>query len=449
MSTAWVERSVPPEPRFARSNFPPAARANRALQTVLVNRDPLGELRRARGLHGPVFTLRILPFRAGVVCATDSATNREVLTDHDRFAAGQAADLIEPLVGRYSLILTPSPRHERNRKLLMPAFAGQRAARWSEVIGELVDEQLAELLTGAEVAIRPWAQRLTLDVILRVVFGVDDPEKREVFRSALDELMSPSNTALIFAPPAVRTDLGRFSPGGSFQRKRDRVDRLLMGEIARRRADPDAESRDDVLSLLLHARDDEGGGLSDEELRDELKGLVIAGHETTATALAWTLHLLAQNPVAAAALQADLDAGSRDHLGATIKESMRLRAPVWDAIRIAVQDTELGGHPVPAGAYVSAMFSLTHLDPDEWPEPDAFRPERHLDGQHNTWANTPFGGGGRRCIGAALANVELETVLTRVLQRVTPQAVGALEETRLLGVTLIPARGGRVRLTAR
>ncbi len=411
-----------------------------------VTRDPLGELRRARDLHGPVFTLRVFPF-AGVICATDSATNKEVLADHGRFAAGDAADLIEPLVGSGSLILTPAPRHTRNRKLLMPPFQGKRAARWSALIQELVDEQLPELLTGEVVAVRPWAQRLTLDVILQVVFGIEEPARSAEFRHALDALMAPSNQVLLFAPAKIRADLGPLTPGRSFQRKRRRVDDLLLEEIARRRHDPGAEQRDDVLSLLLHARDEDGIGYTDDELRDELKGLVIAGHETTATALAWTLHLLALHPRVTERLQADLAAGSRTYLNATIKESMRFRAPVWDAIRIATADTELGGRPIPAGAYVSAMFCLTHLDDSSWPAADEFRPERHLDAEsHDPWALTPFGGGARRCIGAALATIELESVLTSVLSRATPEAVGELEPTRLLGVTLVPAKGGRVRL---
>ena len=441
--------AVPPAPRFSTDTFPPAARRSRLLQTLLVTRDPLGELQRARDLHGPVFTLRIFPY-AGVICATDSATNKQVLADHSRFAAGDAADLLEPVIGSGSLILTPAPRHQRNRKLLMPPFQGQRAARWATLIQELVDQQLPALLTGETVAVRPWAQRLTLDVILRVVFGIDDPARRTEFRHALDALMAPSNQVLLFAPAKIRADLGPLSPGRSFQRKRRRVDELLLEEIERRRAEPDSVNRDDVLSVLLHARDEDGVGYTDDELRDELKGLVIAGHETTATALAWTLHLLALHPAATAALQADLAVGSTEYLSATIKESMRFRAPVWDAIRIATEDTELGGQPIPAGSYVSAMFCVTHLDDSSWPDAAEFRPERHLAAQtHDSWALTPFGGGARRCIGAALATIELEAVLTSVLSRATPEAVGGLEPTRLLGVTLVPAKGGRVRLVPR
>ncbi|HET7689052.1 MAG TPA: cytochrome P450 [Nocardioidaceae bacterium] len=439
----------PSEPAFDARRFPPAARRNRLVQTLRLNNDPLAELLRARDRHGSVFTLRILPYRAGIVCATDPETNQQVLTDDSRFAAGDAADLIEPLVGSGSLILTPSPRHGRNRKLLMPPFHGQRIARWSDVIGELVEEQLPDLLTGSPVAVRPWAQRLTLEVILRVVFGVEDKQRRDVYREALDRLMSPRVLAVLFAPEPLRRDLGRFSPGGQLWRRRRAVDALLLEEIATRRADPRADQKEDVLSVLLSARDEDGVGFTDEELRDELKGLVLAGHETTATALAWTLHLLAHHPAARDRLAADLTEGSRGYLAACIKEAMRLRAPVFDAVRIATTDTELGGRPVPAGAYVSAMFCTTHLAEDVWPDAQSFQPDRHLDGSRSTWSLTPFGGGARRCLGAALAQLELEVVLAKVLERAVPQPAGELERTRLLGVTLVPARGGRVTFHAR
>jgi cytochrome P450 len=444
--TSEMERALPPEPVWQPDRFPPVARRNRLTQTVLMNRNPLGEVLRARERHGPVFTLRMMPYRSGLVCACDPETNRAVLTDDERFAAGRAASLIEPLVGSNSLILTPAPKHTRNRKLLMPPFHGSKITRWSAEIGDLADHQLPELLSGSPVPVRPWAQRLTLDIILRVVFGIESTERRDTYRAALDRLMDPRLLAILFAPSVVRRDLGRFSPGGVFARRRHAVDSLLEEEIAHRRADPDAENRLDILSVLLAARDEHGVGFSDTELRDELKGLVLAGHETTATALSWTLHLLAHNEQARDRLVESLSAGSKDYLEATIKESIRLRAPVLDAIRIATRDTELGGHPVPAGVYVTAMFSAAQLDENYWPDPHSFRPERHLEGTGNTWALTPFGGGARRCLGAALAQLELEVVLGKVLEQALPEPCGRPEPPRLLGVTLIPASGGRVRM---
>lgn len=438
-----------PDPAWNAKRFPPALHRSRVVSTARLTRDPLGELCRARDAIGPVFTLRVLNHPGGIVCAADVEANRAVLTDHERFAAGDAAHLIGPLVGRNSLILTPAPTHARHRKLLMPPFHGEKISVWGDVIGELVDEHLPDLLGRDVAAIRPWAQRLTLDVILRVVFGIESAERRDVYRHALDRLMSPRVASLLYLPEAAKRDLGGLSPWSVLSKRRRAVDALLDEDIAARLADPHADERTDVLSVLLAARDDDGIGLTHEELRDELKGLVLAGHETTATAIAWTVHLLAHTPHAQGRLAEDLAAGRKEYLGATIKESMRLRSPVFDAIRMATTDTELGGQPVPAGALVAAMFCVMHLDPQVWPDAHQFRPERFLEVNANgvgPWGWTPFGGGSRRCIGAALAQLELEVVLSRLLTQVVAEPVGPVEQTRLLGVTLIPADGGRVRL---
>ncbi len=450
-ATTWTRPL--PDPKWDAKRFPPSLHHNRVIATALLQSDPIGQLAGARDKIGPVYTLRMLNHPGGIVCAADLETNREVLTNHELFAAGDAAELIAPLVGRHSLILTPSPKHARNRKLLMPPFHGAKIAQWTLAIGDLTEGQLPALLESGPLPVRPWAQRLTLDVILRVVFGVESAERRDVYRAALDGLMNPRVASIMFLPDPIGRDFGRFSPGGLLASRRKAVDDLLTEEIVARRADPEAESKEDVLSVLLSARDEDGQGFTDEELRDELKGLVVAGHETTATAIAWTLHFLAHNPDKRDNLIADLDAGSKEYLGAVIKESMRLRAPVFDAIRMATRDTELAGQPIPAGALVAANFCVVHLDPKVWPEPESFIPERHLvepgEEKPNPWGLTPFGGGARRCVGAALAQLELEIVLAKVLERAVPEAAGPVEQARLLSVTLVPAKGGRVQFAAR
>jgi cytochrome P450 len=451
LSTAAAQSPMDREPKFDPARFPPSVTGPRVMQNLRLFRDPIGYLSAQKQTLGPVFTLRIAPFRAGLVCATNAAANREVLTDQARFIGGGAAWLLEPVVGSRSLILTPPPAHLRNRKLLLPPFHGERVARWSERVRELVVERLPELTTGDQVTVRPWAQRLTLDVILRVVFGLSAPARVEPFSAAVARLMSPALQPLLFTPPWVRADYGRFSPNRIVRSRRSHLNDLILEEVRARRARPDIEQLDDVLSVLVTAQDEHGRGFDDAELCDELTGLVLAGHETTATALAWTFHLLAHNPRARETLLQDLKGGQETYLRAVIKESMRLRPPVFDAVRTAACDTELGGHPVPKHAFVSAAFCVTHLDPDLWHDPTSFIPERHLDGDGGppapvAYSFTPFGGGVRRCIGAALAQLELEVVLSEVLRRAVPEPAGAPEVVRLQGVTLIPARGGRVRL---
>ncbi|MGW2329771.1 cytochrome P450 [Streptomyces sp. NPDC001700] len=444
MSDAFT-REPPWDPRL----FPPAARAPRPVQTARMLRDPQGYTRTLRRKFGPVFSLRVFPYRGALVCAADAAANRAVLTDHQRFTGGDAAALLAPAIGAGSLICTPPPLHLTHRKLLLPPFHGERITGWAQRVRELVHTGLPELLGGDGVPVRPWAQRLTLDVILRVVFGLTDPARIAAFRHALNAFVDMGNLAVLFLPGPLRRDLGPLSPGGRFHRLRAAVRQLTREEIAARRAAPDRADRDDVLSMLLDARDDHGAGLDDAQLLDELTGLVLAGYETTATTIAWTLHLLAHHPAARDDLIADLDAGSDRLLKATVKESGRLRPAVYNAMRTAAHDTQLGGHPVPRHAFVAALFPLTHLDPGLWPRPDAFRPERHLGADPAPYALTPFGGGLRRCIGVSLAQLEIETVLREILAAAVPEPAGPLEPARLVAVTIVPARGGRVRLRAR
>ncbi|WP_326687417.1 cytochrome P450 [Streptomyces sp. NBC_01795] len=437
------------EPSWAPRLFPPAARAPRAVQTARMLLDPQGYARSLRRRFGPVFSLRTFPYRGALVCAADATANRAVLTDHKRFTGGDAAGLLAPAVGAGSLICTPPPLHLDHRKLLLPPLHGSRITCWTQRVRELVHAELPDLLSGDSVPVRPWAQRLTLDVILRVVFGLTDPSRTATFRQALNAFVGMGNLAVLFLPKPLRHDLGPLSPGGRFQRLRAAVRELTREEIAARRAAPGHAHRDDVLSMLLDARGEHGARLDDAQLLDELTGLVMAGYETTATTIAWTLHLLAHHPAARDALVSDLDAGSDRLLKATVKESGRLRPAVYNAMRTAAHDTELGGHPVPQHAFVAALFPLTHLDPELWPQPDAFRPERHLDTDPVPYSLTPFGGGVRRCIGVSLAQLEIETVLREILAAAVPEPAGPLEPARLVSVTLVPSRGGRVRLRRR
>lgn len=445
MSTV-AERGFAGQPTWDPARFPPATPGGRAVVFARASRDPIGYLTQARRDLGPVFTLRLFPY-VGIVCAADAASNQEVLTDQARFAGGEAAALIEPWVGSGSVLLTEGDQHLRNRRLLLPPFHGAQVARWSGRVTEVVRAELDDLPRGEAVSIRPMAQRLALDVILRMVFGLEDPARVREFRAALRAFLTPAMAALLFLRPLQR-DLGPWSPGAVLAKRRALVDALIADELDRRRQLPGG---DDILSVLLTATGEDGApAYTDRQITDELRGLVVAGHETTATALAWVVHLLAHHPAEQAELIRSLDAGETAYLGAVIKEAMRFRPPVFDAVRTATDDTTLGGQPVPRGAIVSALFTVTHHDPALWGDPGVFRPERHLDGRPVPYALTPFGGGVRRCLGAALAQLELEVVLKELLSRFRLEpAGGRLEAARLQGVTIVPARGGRVVLRPR
>jgi cytochrome P450 len=280
-------------------------------------------------------------------------------------------------------------------------------------------------------------QAITLDVILRAVFGVRGDDRLARFRATLPQLTEASGVVMWL--PFMRHNFGPWSPWARFQRIRRAVDELVYEEIRLRRADPGMEERDDVLSVLLQARHEDGSPMSDEELRDELITLLTAGHETSATALAWTFERLLRSPPALERLLGDLD--DEAYLDAVVKETLRVRPVVIDVARVVKRDVEIGGWSIPAGTIVVPAIALVQLRPDLYPEPRAFRPERFLgDEQPPSYSWIPFGGGVRRCIGAAFAQLEIKTVLRTVLGRVrlsAPDPAPELQRSR--HVTLVPS----------
>jgi cytochrome P450 len=289
-------------------------------------------------------------------------------------------------------------------------------------------------------------QAITLEVILRAVFGITEPERREqmsgALRGVLDTVAS-RRRVLSLALTAGRT--GPLSPWARFVAARRRADELLHAEIEARRAEPGSDERDDVLSLLLAARDEDGRALSDEELRDELMTLLVAGHETTATALAWTLERLSRHPEALAGVVAERRAGGEELLEATIKETLRLRPVVPAVVRQLQAPMTFGGWDLPTGSHIGPSIYLLHRRPDLYPDPLAFRPQRFLERSYGTYEWIPFGGGVRRCLGASFALFEMRVVLSTLLERVELQpARGAGEAVARRAITFAPARGGRI-----
>jgi cytochrome P450 len=407
---------------------PPGPRSPRPWQFARFTLDFVRYLERCAARYGDVFTLRPPPFD-GFVVATGPEEVHQILTDRDRFAGGDAAWLLEPVTGRGSVILAAGEPHMRQRKRLLPPFHGDRLARWQQEIAAIAERELDRLPRNEPIAMRPPMQRLTLEVICRIVLGMDDPDRIARFSTAFTRFLDPKQQFVLFAPTLTRRR-GALNPARTFLRNRETVRRLLDEEIER------SGDGEDVLSMMLRSDDD-------TNVRDELMGLLIAGHETTATGLAWAFERLSRTP----GTQERLDDPA--YLNAVVDETLRTRPPVIDAVRTATQDTTLGGRPVPEGTLVSAMFCITHRRADVWPDPLSFKPERFLDGKRAPYAYTPFGGGIRRCIGASLATLEMRTVLATAAQRfrIAP-APGPEERMRLSSVTLIPSRGGQVVLAA-
>ncbi len=428
--------------------YPPGPTTPRLHQLWRLNSDFLGFMESCAERYGDVFTISAPPYDAFVV-ATAPQDIQAILCDRDRFAGGEAADFIAPLVGERSVIVASGGDHMRQRKLLLPPFHGERVRGWGERIEAIAAAELDRLPIGETIALRPAMQRITFDVICRLVFGMEDASKIAEFNAAMKRLTDPRLAPMLFFPFMFRRG-GRFSPSRLYFSRRDPVDRLIFAEISRHREDPGAGDRDDVLSMLIAARDDRDRPLSDEELRDELLGLLVAGHETTATALAWASERLSRHPAVQRRLAAELDEGGDAYLDAVIQETTRNRPPLTDGVRIAIEDTELGGHPIPAGTRVAARFCVTHRRADIWGDSLVFRPERFLEGKPEPYSFTPFGGGIRRCVGAPLANSEIRIVLRAMLKRFSLEPDEAPEEKmKLVGATLAPSKGGRVVLRRR
>lgn len=401
---------------------------------------------------GDCFTTRFVGQLGTTVHLADPGAVKEVFRgDPEVFRAGETNAILEPLLGRQSLLLLDGESHLRTRRLMLPPFHGERMQRYAELIREIAMEDLERWPLHQPFAIRPRMQAITLEVIMRAVFGIEDAARLREVRPLIARLV----TMTMGAGAAMLPFVGRFGgrtkwvPWARFQRALDSVDAVLLEEISRRRSDPAAIDRDDVLSMLLQARDEDGDGMTDAELRDELATLLLAGHETTATAAAWGVELLLRNPEALDRLHEDLAAGGTTYLNAAIKEALRLRPVVPAVGRRLAAPVVLNGYRLPAGINVSPAIYLLQRRPDIYPDPTAFRPERFLEEPPGAAHWIPFGGGTRRCIGASFAMLELRVVLSAIMQRARLSLVdGRPERIRARAVVFVPARGVRVRLEA-
>jgi cytochrome P450 family 135 len=408
-----------------------------------------------RQRYGDVFSSHF-PFFGRVVYVADPALIKEVFAgDPAVFHAGAAnATVLGDALGEHSLLTLDEARHMSQRKLLLPPFHGQSVRRYAEVMAAAAADEVARWPVGRTFALRPRMQAITLEVILRAVFGVRDGERMDLFRARiprLGELSSPLDWL-----PFMQRDLGGLTPAARFRKAVAAVDELIYAEIAERRSlDPSASTeRDDVLTLLLGARHEDGSPMSDVELRDELMTLLTAGHETTATGLSWAFERLLRTPLVLGRLLESLD--DDEYLDAVVKETLRVRPVVVDVARQLQRDIELGGWRLPAGTLVLPAIAAVHMRPDLYPSPHEFRPERFLDGgaalqgdpsgaPPRGYAWIPFGGGVRRCIGASFAQVEMRVVLREVLRRVRLRAATRRpERAQVRHVTVVPARGCRV-----
>jgi cytochrome P450 len=441
-----MEQATIPRPRLdsATAALPPGPRAPGIVQLLHYARDPLGFLADYQRRFGDIYTVRFPYFGRIVYVAQPDLVKALFTGDPAVFHAGEAnATVLEPALGPNSVLTLDDGPHLRQRKLLLPPFHGERVQRYGDLIVEITRREMESWPVGEPFAMRPHTQRITLAVIMRAVFGVHDEARLARFEGLIDDFAR--RVGLVASVPPLRRDLGRLSPWGRFVRSRQALDAFIYEEIALRRAEAESEERDDVLSLLLGARDEEGQPMSDRELRDEMVTILGAGHETTATGLAWAIELLVRNPAVLAKLRDSLAAGDEEYLAATVKETLRARPVIVDVGRKLTAPATIGGYALPAGSFVLAAIAALHYREDVFPEPQAFRPERFLEAKIDNYAWIPFGGGVRRCIGAAFAEYEMRTILREFVERADLRgAESAPEKVKIRNITLVPARGARV-----
>jgi cytochrome P450 family 135 len=419
----------------------PGPRLPRPLQSLLGVIRPFEARLRLRNRYGPVFATNDVIVGQLVHIADRSLIEQMFKWKPAQYNVGEPRQVMEPVTGPSSILLLDGGRHLRMRKLMLPPFHGEAIAHYADLIGQITRREIDSWRPGDRIRTRAVAQTITMEVIIRAVFGIADPERVAELKRLLPRL-STMNPVLAFA--WTRRDLGPASPWGRFVRHRDRVDEMLYEEIARRREEADRGARTDILALLLSARDEDGAPLTDRELRDELITLLLAGHETTATSIGWAFERLLRTPPALERLTAEVSDGGGDYLDAVIKETLRVRPVVTEVFRATTEPTELGGYRFPPGAQLAASILLVQYDPDLYPpDPQAFRPERFLEGAPESYTWIPFGGGVRRCLGAAFAQLEMQVVISEILRRARLRAPRArAERARFRGITLLPSRGG-------
>jgi cytochrome P450 len=442
--------ATPPK-LLAQDPLPPGSRAPALLQGLRYTRDPIAFLSGPQRRYGDIFTVRF-PFFGRIVYVASPELAKAVFTGSPAvFHAGEAnATVLEPALGPNSVLTLDDEPHMRQRKLLLPPFHGDRIERYGELMREITLQEMESWPLDRPFALRAHTQRITLAVIMRAVFGVHDEARLDRFGGLIDNFSKRVN--LITAFPTLRRNLGPLSPWARFLRSREALDAFIYEEIALRRAKVErgGEPADDVLSLLLGARHDDGSPMSDTELRDELVTVLGAGHETTATALAWAMERLLRTPRALGRLRESIAAGEDDYLEATIKETLRARPVIVDVARKLTAPASIGGYDLPAGTFVLPAIAAMHYRDDLFPEPEEFRPERFLDGKADTYAWIPFGGGIRRCVGAAFAEYEMRVILRAILERAELEAPDPEpEKVKVRNITLAPGKGTQVSLVRR
>ena len=424
--------------------------------------DPLAFQDRYSRKYGDIFTMRLSGFGSFVVIGNPKAV-QEIFSQDSNFDVGRGNFLAEPLVGKHSLMLMDGERHRRERKLLMPPFHGEKLQTYAKQICLITEQVASQWQVDEPFIARSTMQKISLEVILQIVFGLTEGKRYQQLKPLLTDWLnmtdSPLRSSILFLK-FLQHDWGKWTPWGQMKRRQDQVHDLLQAEIEERRT-KGYEKNGDVLSLMMATKDENGQAMTDEELRDELLTILFAGHETTATILSWAFYQVHQQPNVRETLLLELQSLEKDtspmeisklpYLTAVCQETLRMY-PVIPVIfpRISKSPVKIAGHLYDAETTFMPSMYLVHYREDLYPNPQQFKPERFLERQYSPSEYFPFGGGSRRCLGYALAQLEIKLVLATILShyRLTLAEEKPVKAQRR-GFTIAPAGGIRMVMTGK
>ena len=434
---------------IAATALPPGPRLPKWVQTIVFMRYWPRFVAACGRRYGKVFTIRAATVPPMVYLADPAEIKKVFAGDPGIFHAGEANAMLGGLLGDTSVLVIDDDVHRDRRRLMLPPFHRDAVAKQAEQMAQIAADNVAGWPVGTDFAVAPKTSEITLEVILRTVIGASDPSRLAALRAVMPKLLNVGQWASL---AIARPELQRRWPWRSLWDRIQEADRLLYAEIAERRADPQLAQRTDVLAMLVRATDEDGHMLSDRELRDQLMTLLVAGHDTTATALSWALERLTRHPAILdkAVRAADAEGGAGDeYLDAVAKETLRIRPVVFDVGRVLQKPVELAGYRLPAGVMVVPGIGLVHSRSDVYPDADRFDPDRMVGATLSPTTWFPFGGGNRRCLGATFAMVEMRVVLREILRRVELATTTDPGETqKVKHVILVPRSGARIRIRA-
>jgi len=416
-------------PTEDKKKFLDGPKAPRFLQTVRGILNPIKYIEKAAQEYGDIYKAKFASFPDQVIISSPQIIQEIFTADSKIFASGEGNKILQPLFGDYSLVLHDGEYHQQQRKLLLPPFHGERMRAYGETIFEITEQVIKQWKIDEVFSARKSMQQISLRVILRTIFGLNEGERYQqlehLMGSLIDSVGSPLRSSFLFLKP-LQKDLGAWSPWGKFLRQKQQINQLLSAEIRERRAANDS-SREDILSLMLSARDEAGQPMTEVELIDELMTLLFAGHETTATGLAWALYWIHHLPEVKEKLLQELDTLGENpdpiaisklpYLNAVCSETLRIYPVVlFTFARIVKLPIEIGGYQFKPGTMLSPCIYLVHHREDLYPQSRQFIPERFIERQYSPYEYFPFGGGNRRCLGMAFALFEMKLVLAKILK---------------------------------